>query len=370
MRKNIILALCGCAFCFTGCNKDKEPVDLGTFCTYTELQKEYLTNPDPTAVPEEAQGKADLDKPVPITFKINDETVRDNLHYKIDYSYNYTYDDAKIDEHTTYSYGKKAVITNLELGKTYYFKVTLNNELIEKGTFKTEPGFIRILDIDGMKNCRDLGGYETSLGYVKPNMVFRTGELNHVSEGFGPDDSYITDQGAATMINELKLKSEIDLRMVDEEIPEEYIHESILKKDYGADVIMKEIRIDYNDFKLDEPKHYEEIKEFFTFMSSEDNYPMDFHCHIGTDRTGMFGALIRLILGDTIDHMHYDYMLSNFAYIGGSRAMDDFDAKCLNVLNDEEGSNITDKTYNFLTNKIGVTPECINSIRNILLVNK
>ncbi|MCQ2794061.1 MAG: tyrosine-protein phosphatase [Bacilli bacterium] len=371
MNKLFLFSACFTSLiAFSGCQNSVTPIDLGDFTLYTDLQKEYLEGNDPANIPAEATGTANLDKPLPVSFKINGPTAK---NYRIDYSYNCRYDDPKINEHTIYTEDQNAIITNLECGKTYYFKVTLNEQLIEQGTFKTNPGPIRILDIDELKNCRDLGGYTTSLGYVKPNLIYRTSELNHAEATFGPDDARITEKGAHTMLNELKVKSEIDLRMESEDIPPEYISNSILN-DYGGEVTLKQIRINYGDFKLNVPSHYGEIRDFFAFVANKDNYPIDFHCHIGTDRTGMFAALIRLLLGDSEDGVHFDYMLSNFAYIGGPRDIEGFDAKCLNIIKEYDPSNheltLAERTQAYLVDVVKVPANDIENMQNILLEKK
>lgn len=364
MKKIVfILALMPLSLIY-GCNQNGPlTVDLGDFNLHTEAQEKYLQSGDHSKI--DASGEAHLDKPNPVTFTVKDVGVESK--YKTYYSYNYTYDDKEIEnEHYAYSDNNKISLTNLELGKKYYFKVVNKNRVIEQGTFNTNPGIIRNLDVDGMKNVRDMGGYQTGLGYFKPNMIYRTSELNN-SVMDGENDSYVTLDGARTLINDFKIKTEIDLRMVDEEIPTPFIDTSILKYTYKANVNLVQLDIDYNGFNILSTKERKKIRQFFNELSDINNYPVCFHCHIGTDRTGMFGAALHALLGGDADHIYYDYMFSNFAYIGGARTEDGINNSFFNYVNDYHGSTLADKTYNLLTEQVEIPAAQLDAIRDILL---
>ena len=69
----------------------------------------------------------------------------------------------------------------------------------------------RSLDIEGLTNARDLGGYKTINGnYTKQGLIYRTSRLNENET----TDNLITEQGILEMKNNLKIKSELDLRKV------------------------------------------------------------------------------------------------------------------------------------------------------------
>lgn len=59
----------------------------------------------------------------------------------------------------------------------------------------------------------------------------------------------------------------------------------------------------------------EQIKAFFTVLADRNNYPMYYHCNIGTDRTGMVTYLLNALLGVSDHDLYIDYMFSNFGVI-------------------------------------------------------
>ena len=58
-----------------------------------------------------------------------------------------------------------------------------------------------------------------------------------------------------------------------------------------------------------------EIKKVFDILAQKDNYPVYFHCNIGTDRTGMVTYLLNALLGVSDHDLYIDYMFSNFGVI-------------------------------------------------------
>lgn len=353
----------------SSCSDVTPTVDLGVFNLHTEAQQAYIDSPDHEKI--DADGKADLDKQNPVTFTIKDKNNFNN--YKVYYSYIHTFNDPEIkEEDYVISNDKNVSITNLEFNKLYFFKVVANDlYTVENGTFITDNGIIHNYDVDGLKNFRDMGGYKTELGQFKTNMIYRCSELNHNEEGIEESDSIITDKGADFLINKLHIKTEIDLRKADEHFPEEYIENSILKVKYGADVKLFQMDLDWNGIHIDiDDDRSQKIMQFFEIISDESNYPIIFHCHIGTDRTGMFAAAIHSLLGGSEDHIYRDYMFSNFAYIGGSRSEDGLNTSYMNAYKKSKGESVSEKAYNLLNEKVGVPAEQLDNIRNILLVKE
>lgn len=77
--------------------------------------------------------------------------------------------------------------------------------------FDTKDAPSRILSVDGLKNVRDAGGWRTDSGKsVRYGMIYRGSQMNGYNQG-----ARLTERGRDTMIRDLKIKSEVDLRRPD-----------------------------------------------------------------------------------------------------------------------------------------------------------
>ena len=126
----------------------------------------------------------------------------------------------------------------------------------------------------------------------------------------------------------------------------------------------------------DNGKHHlyrnaEPLKEVFHALADPDNYPIFYHCRIGTDRTGLCAIMISGLLGVSENEIYQDYLFSNFGniqekrYIGEKAGRDNI----LNYINDLKafpGEKFQNKVYNYLLS-IGVPAEELDSIINILV---
>ena len=60
----------------------------------------------------------------------------------------------------------------------------------------------------------------------------------------------------------------------------------------------------------------------FSRLGTPGALPAYFHCLIGTDRTGITGLLLLGMMGVEEETLYRDYLMSNFANIGGSRSLE------------------------------------------------
>ena len=115
--------------------------------------------------------------------------------------------------------------------------------------------------------------------------------------------------------------------------------------------------------------HYDnpaEIKNFFNILADVNNYPLDFHCSIGKDRTGCMAYLIEALCGMSEEDIYRDYLFSNFAKISGICEPKDIDDRYGKTINDYEGANLQEKTYNYLNNVVGIEKAQLDSVISIL----
>ena len=202
-------------------------------------------------------------------------------------------------------------------GQDYYVKVEG-----DKGIVKTDRIFvadqpIRIVNIDGVANVRDLGGYTTESGAkVKYSMIYRGAELE------GDHGSRATQNGQNTLRNLLKIQTELDLRMSSEQKGLETNSVGFAnykwKAIYEYSFIIPE---NLNDKFYASQLYYHSsstqyIKDIFNLLSEEKNYPVYFHCVWGADRTGTLAFLINGLLGVGYDDLVRDYELTSFSHSG------------------------------------------------------
>lgn len=308
---------------------------------HTDNQLNYLKD-DYKNYTTYANGTDELSLPKPITLSFTDEKSI-ILSTNKDFTDSVKYD----------VLDNKVEIYNLMMNQTYYYKTDLNEKDIK--LFTTSSIGPRNLNVDGLTNCRDLGGWKTDDGkYVKQNLIIRTSKYNDDES----QEKVITDKGIKTLLNDFKIKTEIDLRRTDNN-ENGGITASVL----GSSVKYVSIPMKSSGNVLTlNPK---QIVEVFKILGNSNNYPLTVHCSIGTDRTGLICFLINSLLGVSEVNLYQDYLFSNFGNIGRMRttsAIDDY----LTAVKAKEGKDLASKCENYLIG-IGVSKEDIDNLRKIML---
>ncbi|MBO7687472.1 MAG: tyrosine-protein phosphatase, partial [Kiritimatiellae bacterium] len=200
-------------------------------------------------------------------------------------------------------------------------------------SFTTEDVAPRTLRIDTpaspgfVYNVRDVGSWpleSTSGKRMNQDVILRGGHL----DGFVDATA---EQRSASYLTSIGLKTEIDLRIVglDNEMPDGYKN---LDPD-GADGSFAADNCSYYRFGLGwgsesgtqigadaDGNFTNQVRKTFSTLGSEGRLPAYFHCRIGTDRTGITGLLLLGLMGVEEEVLYRDYLMSNFANIGGSRS--------------------------------------------------
>lgn len=180
----------------------------------------------------------------------------------------------------------------------------------------TEHG-VRLLELDGGRNFRDLGGYRTSDGRtVKTGHLFRSGVLHGLTA-----QDYDT-------IEALDIATVVDLRATGERRSEPTFWQAgpvdVMAWDYemgledgsfledfsdpdmsGADAeaLMGAL---YRDMVHQQAPHYRALFD----RLADNSGPLLFHCTAGKDRTGIGAALVLTALGVDRDTVIADYTVS------------------------------------------------------------
>ena len=252
------------------------------------------------------------------------------------------------------------LLTNLKVKTTYYLKVTSSTEIIKEDSFITEDTIIRNMYVSGVTNVRDLGGYKIGDVNTKQGLIFRTGRLNENGTDLVTDK--ITAKGKQTMLDEMKVKSEIDLRMVSNN------EVGCLTEGIGVlgnTVHYYQCPMDYN-LSFDEEINVVALRKVFEILGNSSNYPTFFHCSIGTDRTGYIAWLINGCLGLDEENLYRDYLFSNFGNIGGKRTISSISNKYVKTIKNTRGETLKEKTINYLLDK-GVKQSQIDTLYSMML---
>ena len=329
---------------------------------HTQAQAAYIDG-DYTKISTYAKGTQELSRPQPVNFSwsagsngvaasAESYTVELSLSYDFTESIKYETDETQID------------VYNLLLDSTYFWRVTANLEGGKKSVsaasmFITSAAAPRNLYIDGITNARDLGGWKTSTGSVKQGMIYRCGRLNESKSSEVKIE--ITDKGIREMKEVLGIKTEVDLRT------DEYERGGISSSPLGDGVKYVNIPMEgvANKNCLTDEIFHPAIREFFKLLADESNYPIAFHCDIGTDRTGFFAFLINGLAGVDENDLYRDYLFSNFGNIKGSRGIDNIKGY-VNTIKSSQGATLSEKIEYCLTNIVGVPKAEIDALRAIM----
>ena len=253
-------------------------------------------------------------------------------------------------------------VYNSYLGDNY-FQVVANfsdgskdSSAIKKYT--VENVYPRNLKIDGMTNCRDMGGAREleDGGYIKQGLIYRTSGTNSWGNGRAVVTDTITTAGKEELLGHLGCKTEINVN------------------NNGSNQVGVENFVDaymyYDNGKHHMFRNTEPLKRVFHALADPNNYPVFYHCRIGTDRTGFVAIMLSALLGVSENDIYQDYLFSNFGniqekrYIGEKAGRDNI-LKYMDDLKTYPGEKLQNKTYNFLLS-IGIPAAELDSIIDIL----
>ena len=174
----------------------------------------------------------------------------------------------------------------------------------------------RFLDVDGLFNFRDLGGYRTEDGRsVAWGRLYRSDGLHRLTER---GVRAFLALGATTVLD-LRTATELAERtwIPPADWPGRLLHLPLLRDvpDWSAVAPEDSARADFA------VEHYREIavegaaglKAAVEALAAPDALPAVFHCAAGKDRTGVLAALVLRLLGVSAEDVADDYALSETA---------------------------------------------------------
>lgn len=227
-----------------------------------------------------------------------------------------------------------------------------------KNAFHTLPGprLIELPDREcGPINLRDLGGRISKFGgRVRQGVVYRGSELKY---GF-------SEKNRLFMVNELKIKTDLDLRY----------HEQVAKeKKSGIGALgsgVKWIHRAVNAYKSFTPEQNKLFRDTIRVFTRKENYPVYLHCAGGADRTGEISFLLNAIAGVSDEDLLEDYELTSLSIFPRPRTEPYFQTWLKGIASfSDAGKPFSEQVEQYLL-KIGLSKEELDRIREILLERK
>ena len=269
-------------------------------------------------------------------------------------------------------------VENLEIATEYVWTVSGGGgELSAK--FTTEDSAPRLLHIHGVPNFRDLGG-RIGLGgrRVRQGMIYRSAGLNdnarkkQVTQDVPgkpgkttektirtPGKNRLDDPTRAYLTDTLGIKTEIDLRS-DKEcygMTGSPMGEKVRWLHYSSSA--------YAGMQRDRGK--KAFKKVFAVFLDEKNYPINFHCISGQDRTGSVAFILNGLLGVPEEELYLDWETTGF----WNKSTDFCHSRRFNKLVDGfkekvPGDSLHEKIENYVL-ALGFTKADIEKFRSMML---
>ena len=249
---------------------------------------------------------------------------------------------------------------NPYLGRNYYKLIATFTDNSTDETpirhFDVNTTYPRNLKIEGLTNCRDMGGRVLADGgRIRQGLVYRTSGNKFLTKSQNASGvSIINTAGTTEMLQHLKVKTEVN------------VADGTGYNLNLSGTTVKNYYMDYSGGSHHFSRNTESVKNFFNLLGDSNNYPVFFHCRIGTDRTGLCAILFSGLLGVELNDIYQDYLFSNFGniegkrYIGPKAGADNI----MNYISDIQsmpGETFKHKVYNTLL-AIGVSRETLDTI--------
>lgn len=244
---------------------------------------------------------------------------------------------------------------NLYADTVYYWYAKADNgtqTAVE--TFYTEDT-VRTVYIDGVDNSRDIGGWNG----LHQGRAYRSAKLSGIDDTGEVDTSTaITEAGIDTVVNDLGVKTQLDLRGY-----------NYTEGPLGNSVNFVATQIGSYMSAYNNTTEYAKTIRVF---ADSDNYPIIYHCAGGCDRTGTVTFIIQALSGASEGDLSIEYELTNFSRNYRSRYRDgeyyDFD-DLIKKLKTYEGATIQEKAENYALSTLELTRSEITNIQSMMAGN-
>ena len=316
----------------------KEIPEAGNVKLVDDAIREYLSASDVSeqiaALPKDKVSKDAGALPVKLAWNGNG-----SVKYTIYIADNENFDNAM--SYVVSGFTRELDVYNLLPSTTYYWKVAGDGfDTSDTSVFKTEDLSVRLIYAEGTSNIRDLGGWSADGSFVNYGKIYRGNQLN----GYGNwGNNKLTENGLQTFKDDLKIKTEIDLRTQDKDDANQtvnFVDASLPYYKYTigqyTDILEPSVwnalpndgntlvnsmenkndarRLSYatGNAVRNENAMRRSLKGIFEVLADESNYPVYIHCNAGADRTGTVAFLINGLLGVSEADLIRDFELTSF----------------------------------------------------------
>ena len=248
-------------------------------------------------------------------------------------------------------------VVNLMTATEYEWSVSDAAGNRVKNVFHTLPG-PRLIELPDRKcgpiNLRDLGGRISKFGgRVRQGLVYRGSRLNWFRT--------FSEKNRLFMVNELKIKTDLDLR---------YPGQVKKEKQSGIGALGSEVKWIHrpvNAYKSFTPEQNALFRDTIRVFAREENYPVYLHCYGGVDRTGEIAFLLNAIAGVSDEDLLEDYELSSLSLFPRPRTIEYFLTWQKGIASfSAADKSFSEQVEQYLL-KIGLSREELNRIREILV---
>ena len=264
-----------------------------------------------------------------------------------------------------------AEVYNLIPGRTYYYTLSENSIIWEKGYFSTSGRrrMIKVSDVEAKghaNNCRDLGGLE----------VMDKGKKKTIRYGYlfrGSNMDKTTDSEKSILVDFLDIGMDVDLRsgsstVVSGENGSMNCYQPFKAPSYSVGYVNP----GFSSF--DDLKNVDKVKAVLTaiFDTAESGKATYFHCYVGADRTGYIAMLIEGLLGVSEKDCSIDYELTSFSDAVGKRYRtgkpeDYYFRQGIGYLRNQSGDSFQDKIEYYLVNTVQIDRKSIDTFKGKVL---
>ena len=326
-----------------------------TYTTMDELSQvdEYLK----TTSPDER-----LDVPQPVYVQLPNllGSYMGNKTFNVLYWLDGTTDAEVTDTVSAKANSQGAAIYDVQPGLECQYTTYMYNSVIGSGTMTTE-GPVRMLNLETMRNVRDLGGWTTIDGRtIKYGKLIRGSELNGMHVASAADIRHLRILG---------VEAELDLRADYEDAHGVSAFGLKSARQAGSD---EQATYLYTSDSGQLPEHLtsymylQRWRQEFNFIVANLRAARTiyFHCRWGADRTGYLSLLLEGLLGVPYDGLIKDYELTSFASLNKKKEMID---PVIEIVLTHKGETLQEKFEDFWVKRIGVKQTDVDYFINEML---
>ena len=323
-------------------------------------QYNYLKDPDWTSINTYKPNLDNVDESKPRALELDFSGVESAGTYYVQIGKNSDFSDARVLTTTT-----NTLSWNPEIGTDYYYRIATSEAALENAS--TKQYYVanimpRNLNLGGLRNVRDIGGWPTSLvpnGFVKQGLYYRGAQFNSGNYGATPTFS----SSDLDEVHRLGIKVDIDMRNTNKQPNGNYSPAST--DEYPISIV-----------KATMPDGTESSRfsgfntqwcDIFNAIANADNEHVYLHCTYGADRTGIASFALLALLGVSVEDLGRDY---EFTRLDGQRGVNHaenyaFDS-WVSETNKLSGSTFADKMKTHLMSK-GLSEHTLEHIREIFI---